>query len=521
MDNITYEDTNVQAEMCLLGCLYKQPDLYLTSGAMIKSKYDFTDDVCKFLYTSFEEYYLTFSQEVSEGKLNNYMSQNMERLKKYKKYGGWRTVQGFMTLADVDDYKNYFNIVKKYSLVREYVRNGFPAEKILSHKSFPMMTANDVYRVMRAKADNINSIINVLDDPIILTQGVIDVVDSFLLKPQMGIPTPWKAYNDNFKGLLPGKVLIQAFKSNEGKSRNLTYLIAYVTLIQKQKFMMLSNEMQESDIKSCLLTTVINGKEFQKMHGVYMRKPEEEIVLGRYRTDDDPTKYVERYVDENGYFTESDEDYVARIKATKDYQNVQRVAEWMEAQIEGKFYFRDITDDYSNERLETEIRKAKIVYSCSCFAYDTAKASGIDDWKELKKTITMVVELAKQNMLAGVLTYQLSDESENISIFEFNSTQLASSKQTRHVVDCLTMGRRLRPDEYHLCQYEPFENDMEKTWGEPVLLDLDPKKAYFGIKIDKNRSGRRSDIILFEIQLDYNEWKCIGYLKKKKLLKDQ
>ena len=33
---------------------------------------------------------------------------------------------------------------------------------------------------------------------------------------------------------------------------------------------------------SCLITTVINNKEFQDLHGVYITKPEKEIVLGVY-----------------------------------------------------------------------------------------------------------------------------------------------------------------------------------------------------------------------------------------------
>jgi hypothetical protein len=186
----------------------------------------------------------------------------------------------------------------------------------------------------------------------------------------------------------------------------------------------------------------------------------------------------------------------------------------MDAQLDGRFYFRDVTDDYSNERLEMEIRKAKVVFQCDAFAYDTAKASGMDDWKELKKCITQITELAKQLELAGVLTFQLSDESENVSIFDFNSTQLASSKQVRHVVDCLTMGRRLKKDEYHLCQYIPFNAD--DAWGEVVEQDLNERYAYFAIKVDKNRIGRRADIILFQIDLDINEWTCLGYLIKKK-----
>lgn len=510
MSDTAFEDRNINAEICLIGSLLKSPDLYLTSGTLIKARYDFTDDACKFLYNCFEEYYLTFSQEVSETKFNNYMSQNNERLRQYKKYGAWKTVNSFMDLADENDFRNYLNIVKKYSLIREYARNGFPAEKILNYKNFQTLTANDIYRLMRAKADNINSVINVIDDPVVVTQGNIKLVDSYLLRPQMGIPTPWEAYNEAFKGLLPNRVLIQAFKSNEGKSRNLTYLIAYVTLIQKKKFMMLSNEQQEADVRNCLLTTVINGREFQELHGVVMHKTEEELTLGRYHPDDNPNVYIERREDE------TDEEYIERVKSTQDYQNVKKVAEWMDEQLEGCFYFRDVTDDYSNERLEMELRKCAVVYKCDAFAYDTAKASGIDDWKELKKCITNIVELAKQLHLTGICTYQLSDESENVSIFDFNSTQLASSKQVRHVVDCLTMGRRLKVDEYHLCQYIPFQND-DLCWGEVVPLDLNEKKAYFSIKVDKNRIGHRADIILFEIDLDINEWNCIGYLIKKKV----
>jgi hypothetical protein len=513
MSDMCFEDKNVNIEICVVGSLFKKPDQYLTSGSLIKEKYDFTDDACKFFYNAFEEYYLTFSQDVTENKLNNFMSQNSERLKQYKHFGGWKMVKSFMDLADPDDFKNYFNTLKKYSLIREYINAGFPAEKILSYKNFQSVTANEVYRVMRAKADQINSIINTIDDPVVITRDNMKLVDSYLSTPQMGILTPWRAYNDNFKGLLPSKVLIQAFKSNEGKSRNLTYLIAYITLIQKKKFMMLSNEQQEKDIRNCLLTTVINGKEFQELHGVKMRKTEEELTLGLYHPDDNPNDYIRKTVDEYGE-VESSESYISRIKSSQDYQNVKKVAEWMDAQLDGRFYFRDVTDDYSNERLEMEIRKAKVVFQCDAFAYDTAKASGMDDWKELKKCITQITELAKQLELTGVLTFQLSDESENVSIFDFNSTQLASSKQVRHVVDCLTMGRRLRKEEYHLCRYVPF--DADDSWGEVIEQDLNEKYAYFAIKVDKNRIGRRADIILFQIDLDINEWTCLGYLVQKK-----
>ena len=96
--------------------MYKEPDLYLSYGESTKSKYDLSDPATRFFYDLFEDYYLTFSQDVSQNKINNFVTQNSERLKLYKNYGGWKTIQSMMDLADPNDFKNVFNTVKKYSI---------------------------------------------------------------------------------------------------------------------------------------------------------------------------------------------------------------------------------------------------------------------------------------------------------------------------------------------------------------------------------------------------------------------
>ena len=170
---IIYDEKNVNVELIFCGCMYKDPDLYIKYGQSIKSKYDFSDPACRFFYDQFESYYLTFSQDVSENKVNNYMSQNTEIFKLYRSYGGWRTVKSMVDLADVNDVHNAFSTIKKYSLVREYVRKGFPADKILGLPNFQMLTAADIYRIIRTKCDKINTEISNLDEPIILTEKLI------------------------------------------------------------------------------------------------------------------------------------------------------------------------------------------------------------------------------------------------------------------------------------------------------------------------------------------------------------
>lgn len=508
---IKFDKTNVQSELLFCGCMYKEPDLYLSYGESTKSKYDFSDAATRFFYDLFEECYLTFSQDMSQNKVNNFATQNSERLKTYKSYGGWKTIQAMMDLADPNDFKNVFNTVKKFSLIREYDRQGFPAEKMLSMKNFQYMTANDVYRMMRSKADKINTKINVIEEPVLLTKGAAQVVDSYLLTPQFGVQTHWQGYNEYFRGLLPGNVLFQGFLSNEGKSRNLVNLIAYVTLVKKQKFMLLSNEMTEQAMKNCLITTVLNCKEFKELHGVQLIKPEKEITMGLYR-DDNTKEFIYRQKDDDGNYTESEENFVNRVKQSSEYQDVAKVAQWMEEQMEGKFYFNDITADYSDEAIELEIRRAKLVYNCNCFAVDTLKAWGAEDWVKVKMTATKIVELGKELNLFGICTFQLTDATVFDSVFDLSSNNIGAAKGIKHPVDLLTLGKRITAEEYPQYQYVTYDD----SWGEEVAHDLNPQKRYFSLKIDKNRLGDKDRIMLFDYNLDTNVWDNIGYIVKKR-----
>lgn len=514
-NNVNIDKKNVQAELLFVGSFYKSPELYLTYGGTTKSKYDLSDNATRFFYDLFEDYYLTFSQDFSENKMNNFATQNMERLKSYREYGGWKTIRSMMELSDPNDFKNIYNTVKKYSLIREYDRNGFPADKILAHKKFQHLTPNDIYRLMRSKADKINTDINVIDEPIIMTKDIQKTIDNYLVAPQFGTEIHWKGYNDFFRGLLPGHVLFQGFLANEGKSRNIVNLIAYVVLVKKQRFMLLSNEMTYSAILNCFITTVICGEEYRPLHGIDIKKPEKEITMGLYR-DDKTGEFITRKCNANGEFTESEEDYKARIRATTEYQKVAQIAEWVENQIDGKFYYTDITSDYSEEAIELEMRRAKILYKCNHVALDTLKAYGEERWEQVKKLATKVTEITKELGLFTVASFQLTDDSLFCDIFDLSSNNISAAKGIKHPADLLVLGKKIAPDEYHKYQYEPYDDELSDSWGEPTLQDLHPEKFYFGIKIDKNRLGERNKVLLFQYNLNFNEWKNIGLLHKRR-----
>lgn len=107
-------------------------------------------------------------------------------------------------------------------------------------------------------------------------------------------------------------------------------LAAYVALVQNQNFLFMSNEMDEEDLRSCLITTVINNKEFQELHGVVLEKPEKEIVLGVYH--DKKGEIIRRKIDDFGIYTESNEEYIKRVQEESDeYWKVKTVTEWIDS----------------------------------------------------------------------------------------------------------------------------------------------------------------------------------------------
>ena len=58
------------------------------------------------------------------------MAEDDSRMRLYKEFKGWNTIDGYMKLANPDDAKGYFEVLKKFSLLREYQRNGFNIEGI-------------------------------------------------------------------------------------------------------------------------------------------------------------------------------------------------------------------------------------------------------------------------------------------------------------------------------------------------------------------------------------------------------
>lgn len=456
--------SDISNEVLFIGALLKKPSLIINYESLVKSKYDFYDEDNKFIYDSFDLYYKTFSQEVSKTKMIVFMSKNPEREKRFSKIGGWSLISKMMQLTDENDVEHYFNVLKKYSLVREFNRKGFPTEKLVNYKKFDKMTADDILNFMSYNISNISTQIGGGKSAVILGNDAVSKIDSWLEEPDFGIEFPFPLWNTLFRGWRKKKLIIDGMLSNEGKSRKVSRMAAYIGVLHQTDCLILANEMDEDENFAMVLSTVANSPEF----GFNLDIPEANILLGQYDSEEqlERIREVGRYIEENS-----------------------------------RIHFIEM-NQYSNEDIKREIKKYTLLGVEYVF-YDTMKGYQTDAWDSLKQTATMLKDVANEYKVGVYASIQLTDDSINFNIEDFSSNNIANSKQIKHVCDHMLLGRRIPKS-----RYDKY-NIVNPDWG---TFSLDKDKIYIVAKVDKNRGGQKGVMVCNEVNLDRNTWTEVGRL---------
>ena len=332
-----------------------------------------------------------------------------------------------------------------------------------------------------------------------------------------GLELPFPILNSVFKGIRKGETMAYAMPSNSGKSRFTIDLAAYIAFIHKKKVLVISNEMSEEKMKLCLITTVLNNKEIQKLHGQELSKTEGELLEFKFRPDDGEN--VE--IDEDGYVKkregESQKMFSQRLKeVSAEFRKTIAVTEWLDEQIRNSIYFVNITN-HTNDELEKIILnyyyKEKIEY----MFYDTLKTDteNIGNGEEIKKTATILSNLAQNLKIFIASSLQLT-ESNTLPI-NLNINDLAVSRTVKEVLDTLYLIKQIHNEDLNKYEYSLEEVDTEFF---ELKKYKDPDVRYYACVVDKNRAGAKPKV-LFRLNLAYNVWEELGYLRLKSAQDDE
>lgn len=326
-----------------------------------------------------------------------------------------------------------------------------------------------------------------------------------------GLNLPFPILSNVFKGIRKGETMAFAMPSNSGKSRFTINLASYIAFKHKKKVLIISNEMSEEKMKLCLITTILNNPEIQKMHGQELVKSEGELLEFKFRPDDN--QKVE--VDENGFVLqqpkETRKQFIKRLtQVSTEFNKTIKVTEWLNKQINNSIYFINITD-HTNDELKKVITnyyyKEKIEY----MFYDTMKTDtqNIGKSEEIKKTATIISNLAQNfNIFIGY-TMQLTETATlpvNLTI-----NDLSESRTVKEVLDTLCLIKQISNKTLKDYEYS-LEEVGEKFY--PLKEYKDPDERYYASVVDKNRAGSKPKVV-FNLNLAYNRWVELGFLKLK------
>ena len=326
-----------------------------------------------------------------------------------------------------------------------------------------------------------------------------------------GLKLPFPILNSVFKGIRKGETMAYAMPSNSGKSRFTINLAAYTAFVNKKKVLIISNEMSEEKMKLCLITTIINNPEIQKLHGQKLSKTEGEILEFKYRPDD--SKNVK--VDEDGFILreegEKQKAFVKRLsEQSSEFNKVIAVTDWVNKQLNNSIYFINITD-HTNEELQNVIMNYYYKEQIEYVFYDTLKTDieHIGSAAEIKKTTTILANLAQNFGMFICSTLQLK-ETDTLPV-NLTMNDLSVSGTVKEVLDTLCLIKQIHRDS--LENYEYSLNEVDTQYFE-LKKFKDPDVRYYACVVDKNRAGAKPTI-LFRLNLAYNSWEELGYLRLK------
>ena len=326
-----------------------------------------------------------------------------------------------------------------------------------------------------------------------------------------GLPLPFPILTQVFKGIRKGETMAFAMPSNAGKSRFTIDIAAHTALVHHKKVLIISNEMSEEKMRLCLITTILNNKEIQKLHGIEISKTEGELLEFKFRAD--PNAKVK--TDKDGFVMKEEKerqvDFAKRlVEVSKEFRDVIAVTNWVDKQINNSIYFINITDHTNDELKKVIINyyyKEKIEY----VFYDTLKTdtANIGIGEELKKTATILSNIAQNFGIYICSTLQLA-ESNTLPV-NLTVNDLAVSRTVKEVLDTLGLIKQIHRDELENYEYSLHEVDTK-------FYDLkkfeDPDVRYYACVVDKNRAGAKPTLV-FRLNLAYNVWEELGYLRLK------
>lgn len=221
-----------QAIEQIIGCLMQNPDLLKQDIRLLKE--DFVETFYEIIFVTICKLYEDGAKKIDPDMIDKTILNSQEfNYRKYKEEDGKEYLIGAYRRADVENFNYYYKVVKKFTLLRELINNGFSIKEFFSPKD----TDPELIQEKREKLDSysINDLIlhyrsklSILDDKFGINneedrikagEGMIENIEKWKKGVLYGIPYASEYFTDVTHGLNKGRFTLLSAGTGVGKTR--------------------------------------------------------------------------------------------------------------------------------------------------------------------------------------------------------------------------------------------------------------------------------------------------------------
>ena len=289
--------TDKRAILNTIGCLMLDPTLIDDIDRPLdRTDFD-TEALYELLYVAIFNSYMQGVKDINEFTIDSYLSSYKEQYEIFQTNDGLNYLASAREMSSLDNYDYYYHRLRKYSLLRYYEKKGYNTKSIFDPtvsveeltkemEKFDNYTEQDIVGMVETDlviSPTIKYCTNMLTTEIQAADDAMDLIESFMKIPDVGMPLNNDGLTTVARGARKGCLYMRSLPSGMGKSRlsagdACCFAVPYYYDVDKKKYVFtgiseptlyITTEMTVDEIQTILIATVSKVNEEHILYGEY------------------------------------------------------------------------------------------------------------------------------------------------------------------------------------------------------------------------------------------------------------
>lgn len=445
--------------------------LYINNDLIISNEYplrldDFVDKKYKAIYTALYNLYSLGNNHIDINDIVSYFKEQQGMYEKFITDGGMDVLYTICGGTASSNFDYDYTTIKKYSLLRDLVKNGIDIQDIYNKEQDPVsfekqlaqfnaMGLDDIFKKVEVKLSALElKYQNFMEKTCISASDNIEELYKELQNvPEVGLPLEGDIYNTVTRGARLKKVYMDSRSSGAGKSRNMLGNACRLAIPVRYNTELEEWENTGANCKVLYITTELEHSELQTMILAYIAGVNEDSIL-------------------NNKCSQAEKE---RIELAIQYLKV------------NDNIMIELISNPSIPIVESVIKKHAIQDEVQYVFYDYIHiSSGLTEGRD-KQT--------RDDVLLLLLCDTLKRLANELDIFVYTASQLSGDYEDKEVKnETLLRGAKSLADKVDCASITLRVSPSEQELGKALALKLGTYEPNFVTDVYKNRRGKWTGI---------------------------